>query len=566
MTGETMRVMRSVWLVLAVVAAAIGQLFGAVRRIGPKVNALPRLIRFSQHAWVVRGHAKVVAGGRDVSFRGVLGALMRPAAVTVAVIVLLAVAMHFTGADPAFALATVPIATMRTDYSKLMDELEAGQKKMETSGLTQAEGDDLAAKSKEALRLQAEIDAYDKRAALIREGKKVPDPALPEQKNAKKLDEHDPFSASPVAGYMTFGEYVQTDPAFMAAAKSGWQRGTQAIVMGRLSLGMSRKQVVNDRGELLVPLTAEERKQRESTVRELMESKAEPTIGTGVINPQLVSRVAQVTADDRFTLRDLLDVSQTNSDSIKYFREESFTNAAAPTAQGATKPESTVEYTAQTADVEVIAHWMPVHNQQLSDWPALRGLIEGRLRYGLRRVEENQIMYGSGSTPQIQGLLTVSGTTTISGLARYASTDDSLLDAIRMGVTEVRVNGYEPNGLAIHPRDWEEIELLKGTDEHYVWAVIRDVLGPRVWGLRVVESVAMQARAGVATEARNLLVGDFQMGATLYDRMQATVMTGWIDRQFIQNKQTLLAEERIALAIFAPKAFAKLQTVASATS
>ena len=73
------------------------------------------------------------------------------------------------------------------------------------------------------------------------------------------------------------------------------------------------------------------------------------------------------------------------------------------------------------------------------------------------------------------------------------------------------------------------------------------------------ESIGAQSRA---TGERNIVVGDWQMGAQLLDRMLITVQVGLVDRQFVENMRTILAEERVALPIYAPKAFSYFQTAA----
>jgi len=90
-----------------------------------------------------------------------------------------------------------------------------------------------------------------------------------------------------------------------------------------------------------------------------------------------------------------------------------------------------------------------------------------------------------------------------------------------------------------------------------VWAVVTDANGSRIWGLRAVESIGARSRSD---GRRELIVGDWQMGAQLLDRMDLTVMVGLIDKQFVQNMRTILAEERIALPVYAPAAFAHFQT------
>jgi HK97 family phage major capsid protein len=74
-----------------------------------------------------------------------------------------------------------------------------------------------------------------------------------------------------------------------------------------------------------------------------------------------------------------------------------------------------------------------------------------------------------------------------------------------------------------------------------------------LWGLRVVEDEHIAA--GTA------LVGDGRMAA-VWDRMQAQIFIGTIDDQFVRNMLTILAEERLALTVFRPAAFA-IVTLAS---
>ena len=57
------------------------------------------------------------------------------------------------------------------------------------------------------------------------------------------------------------------------------------------------------------------------------------------------------------------------------------------------------------------------------------------------------------------------------------------------------------------------------------------------------------------------LVGDGRFAA-VWDRMQAQVLADTIDNQFVRNMLTLLAEERLALTVFRPTAFAKVQLIA----
>jgi HK97 family phage major capsid protein len=62
----------------------------------------------------------------------------------------------------------------------------------------------------------------------------------------------------------------------------------------------------------------------------------------------------------------------------------------------------------------------------------------------------------------------------------------------------------------------------------------------------------------VATQAiavDKFLTGAFRMGAQVFDRWDARVETGYVNDDFTKNLVTILAEERLALAVYRPEAF-----------
>ena len=101
----------------------------------------------------------------------------------------------------------------------------------------------------------------------------------------------------------------------------------------------------------------------------------------------------------RLTVRDLLTPGRTSSTSVQYVKETGFTNAAATVSEttGALKPQSDIKFDIATSSVTTIAHWVLATRQILDDAPMLQSYIDGRLRYGLALVEENQLLNGGGT-------------------------------------------------------------------------------------------------------------------------------------------------------------------------
>jgi HK97 family phage major capsid protein len=108
----------------------------------------------------------------------------------------------------------------------------------------------------------------------------------------------------------------------------------------------------------------------------------------------------------RLTIRDLITPGRTQSNMIQYVRETGFTNNAAPVSEGDTKPESSLVYALTQSAVVTIAHWLKASKQILDDFMQLQSNIDGRLRYGLALVEENQLLKGSGVGNNLNGIYT----------------------------------------------------------------------------------------------------------------------------------------------------------------
>jgi len=245
----------------------------------------------------------------------------------------------------------------------------------------------------------------------------------------------------------------------------------------------------------------------------------------------------------RMTVRALLAQGNTTSNTIEYDREKLFTNNAAPVAEGALKPQSELQFEDATATVRTIAHWMRASVQILADAPAMRSIIDQRLRYGLAYVEEAQLLNGSGTGQNLLGLVTAATAYAAPG----GLTAASQVDILRLMILQAALAEFPPNGMVLNPIDWAAIEMQKDGQGRYLIGNPQGTISPTLWGLPVVATQAM----GVD----KALVGAFNMAAQIFDRQDATVEVSTEDQDnFVKNKVTIRAEERLALAIYRPQA------------
>ena len=272
-----------------------------------------------------------------------------------------------------------------------------------------------------------------------------------------------------------------------------------------------------------------------------------------------------ITPDRPAYIRDLLPSIPTTSNAVEVMRQNVYTTNAAPQAPTSAnvnigagefqaKAESNVTYELVTVPIRTMAHWIPASRQVLSDAAILQGLINSRLMYGLNLLSDAQLLFGDGANQNLTGLMVDAGVSDVGEIASgttAAALPGAMLDHIRTAITECQKNEfYNINGVVLNPVDWQTLELAKGTDGHYIWVTVPNGGEPRLWRVPVIVSNAM-------TEG-NFLLGDWTMGATIYDREQMDIRVSESHSDyFVKNGVAILAEERYGFGIELPKAYTK---------
>lgn len=255
----------------------------------------------------------------------------------------------------------------------------------------------------------------------------------------------------------------------------------------------------------------------------------------------------------RMTVRDLLPQSRTSSNLIEYARELVLTNNAGPQydtssptpgQEGAVKNESGITFQLANAAVTTIATWIPASRQVLSDAPMLQSYVDGRLRYMLDLEEEDELLNGSGSNGELNGLMNQATAFT------YGVTNQTALDTLLKAMLQVSLSEFETSGFVLHPTDWTNILLLKDTTGRYLFADPHNMERARVWGKDVVATQAMALG--------QFLAAAFDLSAEIFDREDANVRVAEQHADFfIRNLVAILAEERLALVVYRTAALVK---------
>ena len=252
----------------------------------------------------------------------------------------------------------------------------------------------------------------------------------------------------------------------------------------------------------------------------------------------------------RLMVADLIAPGTTVGNSITYFKETTFTNAAAAVAEGTTKPESTLVFAQQTDNVHKIAHWLPITEEMLEDVEQIRSYVDMRLRLGVALAEEDQLLNGAGTGANIQGILNRSGLT-----AAQARGADTNADAIFKQITTIATTIFiQPDGIVMNPANWQTIQLMKTSTGAYYgsgpFATAQGGIGVDgvLWGLPVARTPSIVANTA--------LVGAFMQAAQFFRKggLRVEASNSHADF-FVKNLVAIRAEERGALAVYRPAAF-----------
>lgn len=264
---------------------------------------------------------------------------------------------------------------------------------------------------------------------------------------------------------------------------------------------------------------------------------------TDINNPALRLPRLVPSAQEFRTIADAMSQGTTTANSLTFIEETTFTNAAATVAEAGAKPESALDFTERTVPVRKIATWVQATKELLDDVAGFESYVRGRLTFMLERTEESQLLTGTGAGSQITGILNAVG------LQTQAKGADPTPDAVYKAITLIRNTGFaEPDAAVFHPNDWQDIRLLRTADGIYIFGSPQDAGVDRIWGLPVRITTAITQNTG--------LVGAFREYSQIFRREGVTIAISTEHASnFVSNILTILAEERLALAIYRGSAF-----------
>ena len=288
------------------------------------------------------------------------------------------------------------------------------------------------------------------------------------------------------------------------------------------------------------------------------------TVGGSGPFTQYVPGVVQL-PEETPSVADLLPSGVATAPQIQFFSERVATNNAAGVQETAGKPESVLDFHADSQSLAKIATYLPVSDEMLEDAPMIQNYINQRLAMFVRTEEEQQILTGAGAASyEVEGFignysLNGVGTASVTGTSGTAVFPDFLTI-----MNNQRGSSYlNPTALIMHPRGFGSIlAFTDGNDQYYGGGP----LSPGAYGGgRTLDSSRLTAGWSLWNvpihvtsniNSGTMLLGNFSQGAQLWRKGGINVSASNSHSDFFKRNQTAIrAEERLALTIYRPQAF-----------
>ena len=233
---------------------------------------------------------------------------------------------------------------------------------------------------------------------------------------------------------------------------------------------------------------------------------------------------------------------------LKYFVMGATEGAPTSVAEGAQKPQFHVPYTPKTATLQKIAGWYYETDELIEDNAFLKSSIDNR---GLMALADASETYLLTELTQTSGVINVA----------QAPTADNIFSAI-MDIKSA--SNFDADAIIINPADYKTFRLAKdggNSGQYYGGGYFYGPYGngeiakqPGLWGLNTIITTAVPAGS--------VIVGAFKRGASVITKAgegaRVEIVTGDHDDR-TNNRVTVVVEERLALAVRVPSAFALIK-------
>ena len=279
------------------------------------------------------------------------------------------------------------------------------------------------------------------------------------------------------------------------------------------------------------------------------EVKADMSLGadvTGVVAGETIVDQIKYDPSRSVHIRSLLPLGSTDAQTIRFPKETAYSDGAAATAEAAAFTQSDFDLAASTVNVEKIGTYMRITGEMLDDIKQLTSYLSARVPEKVLSVEDNEILNGDGSSPNLDGLFT-DGAAFAAGDFALAIESANEFDVLTVALNQLALSNYQADTILLNPTDLHKMILLKSTANEYLRNQIFSGLQPTINGIPVTVNTAVTAG--------KFLVGNLRQSSQLWIRENLAVEFSREDSDnFQKNFVTVRAMERVALTNYLPNA------------
>lgn len=264
----------------------------------------------------------------------------------------------------------------------------------------------------------------------------------------------------------------------------------------------------------------------------------------------------------RLRIADLMPSGQLSQSTLTYWQQGTLTGDVGTVAEGAAKPDLNFAFGQVSEPLSKIAGVTRVSDEMTQDADFMVSIVRSQLLQRLALKEEDQLLNGNGTPPNVSGILDRSGIQTYATPA--TTTPLKTLNGILHAITICETGSQIPaDGIVINPTDYENIRLgLDDNSQYYGGGPFTGAYGndgfslqPGLWTLPTVVTPAIAAGT--------VLVGAFRTGAQVFRKGGVRLeSTNSNEDDFVKNLVTMRVEERVGLAVYFPTAFVKVTITA----
>lgn len=303
---------------------------------------------------------------------------------------------------------------------------------------------------------------------------------------------------------------------------------------------------------------------QKGTMFEGLGAPGDGTAGGLVPIPQVVPGVVEKLFQP-LRFEQLLSAQQATTNTVRYIVEGTASSAAAGVAEGGTKPESSIALSTLDEAIKRIATVIITSDELLEDAVNVQSFINNRLSLFVNIESERQLLRGTASGNEVQGILTGRGVPVYAGGTAAGDYAAQLFKAMN----GCRGSSFvEPEWVVMHPTDWQKLRLLQDSANQYLgggpfqgqYGGMQQI-GPSgqvtgaadtVWGKPVYVTTAIGG-AGTA------LIGS-SAAACIWSRGGLSVeATNSHASLFVTDQVAIRAERRLGLTVFRSGAFTEVR-------